>query len=298
MNSSPFTVEPSGAALGADVTDVDVAAAVDDNDPAFFDAIRAAIAERLVLRFAAQPLSPDQLIRFAGAFGSFQNLKRTNNPDAHHVAGHDTIKVISNAVAGDGRPLGDGNAAEQWWHTDGRYLETPPAYTFFYCRKTPSPAPRTFWMNMARVYEELPDAWKREIADLRAIHARAMRSNERAFHEGLPERPLDVRQDGPQHPLVRLVPETGRAALFLPTPKDSLIVGRTPQESRQLLNRLWGFVETADAEWGAAMQPDDLVMWDNRATVHRREGWDATQERVMWHLSVVGEIPVPFARAA
>lgn len=289
MMSTAFTLEPATPEIGAVVGGLDLATAA--GEPATIEALERALDERLVLLFRGQRLAPGQFVGFVKAFGPLLDLKRTYNPGAVHVPGHVEIKVLSNAVTDDDRPLGDGNAGEQVWHTDGAAKERPPAYTVFYAREIPPQPPHTYWLDMQRAYDTLPQAMKVRIAGLRAIHHFYPRSNEAAIDRDGPTLDLAARRMGPRHPLVRRHARTARLALFLPTRRDSLIQGMEPAGSRVLLDELWGHVRAQTCIWGTSMQVDDLVIWDNRVCVHRRDGWSPALRRVMWHMTNEGEVP-------
>ena len=82
-------------------------------------------------------------------------------------------------------------------------------------------------------------------------------------------------------------------SLYLPTRRDSLIVGYTEEDSRALLEQLWATVNDAPCVVGVALLPGDFIIWDNVACAHSREGWPADQGRLVWHVSAEGEIPTP-----
>jgi taurine dioxygenase len=95
------------------------------------------------------------------------------------------------------------------------------------------------------------------------------------------------------HPLVRRHLPTGLPILYLPTRRDSIVVGWSDSDSSRLLADLWGFVERSQHRTSVALVKNDLLFWDNAATVHSREGWPADQGRAVWHVAAEGEIPTP-----
>lgn len=146
-------------------------------------AIREALDRHIVLHFRGQHLVPAQIAALGRPFGPLFSLKR---PDglAHHIETARYLKVISNAVADEGRPVGDGSGAAQDGHSDGAAKPRPASYSSFFAARQP------YW-------------------------------------------------------------------------------------------------------WSAALQVGDFIVWDNRAALHRRDGWDPAEEHVLWHLVAEGEIPVP-----
>jgi taurine dioxygenase len=292
-------VEPASPCLGADVHGIDVAALVRSPDRRAVDSLKSALDRHLVLRFRQPALTNGDICAFGALFGSL--LGERQNPEDKESAqldGYAELKVISNAVADDGRMLGDKGAEPQIWHTDGAHRATPNAYSLLYARKVPPNPPRTGFLSAYALYESLPASLKDEIAGLRAVFSVHNRSQSFwTFMEG-PSVDLQRRADGPTHPLVRLHPNTRRPFLYLPRRRDALVVGLSPQQSRELLERLWAAVFLLADKWFIALAANDFVIFDNRVVLHNREGWDATQERIVFHLAIEGEVPLPAFPAA
>ena len=292
MNTdSAISVIPATPYIGADVRNVDLARVVDDTDVATIEALGRALDQHLVLRLRDQHVSASQMERFGAYFGGFVSLKRPEQRDTQHIPGLQFVKCISNGVTADGRPVGDGSAASQDWHTDGAMKPRPATYSHFYARVIPQGPPQTYWMNMYRVYDSLPSEWREEIQDLWVIHHHYSAGNEFPLPPSLP---LAKRMEGPRHPLVRRHPTSGRPLLYLPHRDDAMVVGKEESASRQLISRLRAFAARSPYWWSATMELDDFVIWDNRACLHRRDGWDPSRERTLWHLANEGEIPVPY----
>ena len=262
------------------------------DEESFVDLMKKLLDEHLLVFIPGQKIHPGTLERFTARFGPMLDIKRAGNV-AHHVPHHEWIKVISNATAPDGIRYGDGNASAQIWHSDSTPWEAPVGHIAFYCRETPSTPPRTYFKNMIAVYEALPAETRERIARLRAIHHFYPRQIEIKIHAEGPSMPLEDRKLGTAHPLVRRHLGSGRPILYLPTRRDSIVVGMSEGESRALLEELWDFTNRADFDFSVALTPDDFVIWDNRACVHSRDGWSEEETRIMWHLSAEGEVPIP-----
>jgi taurine dioxygenase len=293
-STDALDLRPQSAHIGADVAGLDLGRLAQERDPATLTALRGALDRHIVLRFRRQTLTPQQMEALGLAFGPLLNLKRPENNTADHIAGVEFLKIISNALTVDGRPLGDGSPNAQDWHSDGAMKPRPATYTYFYARKVPRTPPRTYWMNAYRVYESLPDEVKRRIAGLRVIHHQFTAGNEYPLP---PPLPLETRMSGPHHPLVRLHPATGLPSLYLPHRSDALVVGMSAGESALLISYLRDFTRLAPFWWATAMEVNDVVIWDNRPALHRRDGWDPSEERVLWHLANQGEAPIPYGAA-
>ncbi|MGE0387401.1 MAG: TauD/TfdA dioxygenase family protein [Gammaproteobacteria bacterium] len=292
--SGAFTVRPANEHIGADVEGIELARAAGDRQ--VMHEIREALSRHLVLRIRRQALTPDEAVRFTEYFGPLMDVRRPS-PPAVHVPGYPGIQVLSNGLDAQGRRLGDGNTSAQIWHSDSGQWEVPPGVVLFYCRTTADPAPATKFLNMIAVYAALPEHLKARIANLRARHHMYSQSVDVDVHRNGRSLPREQRAAGMPHPLVRRHLWTGQPILFLPTRRDSIIDGLADDEARALLTELWDFADAAPCQWSTALVPDDVVIWDNAASVHCREGWPAQQTRAMWHLLSEGEQPTPmFAR--
>lgn len=286
------SLTPLSTYLGVEVQGLDLAR-LDEDDTT--SRLQALLDEHLLLLFRRQQIEPGEIVALARRLGPVVDLKRANNPGAVHVPGCPEIKVISNARAADGRPIGDGDAAELGWHSDGSHLAVPPALTIFACRVAPAAPPRTSFLDMRRVYDTLPDGLKARIVGLTAVHALAKRENRLVDRLKAVSLTEAERRDGPTHPLVRRHPRSGRGALYLPRQRDALVHGLPPEDSKRLLDELWDQAWDAPFRCALALEAGDVVVWDQRVTMHRREAFDADQDRVMWHLTVEGETPLALA---
>jgi taurine dioxygenase len=294
--ASQLKFEPLSDHLGAEVNGCDLAAWAEDGDTAIQARLQDALDHHIVLLFKRQTLTPGLIEAIGRRFGPLMNLKRPTNmmgfKDPHHVPGIQNLKVLSNGVAEDGRPLGDGAAAAQDWHSDGAMQELPGSYTYFYARAVPPVPPRTYWMNAYKVYEALPAALKQRIANLRIIHHHYPAGNEFPLPPSLP---LEERRKGPVHPIARIHPRTGKPFLYLPHRSDALVEGWSERDSAALVGELRTFAACMPFSFGTALNVDDFVIWDNRPSYHRRDSWNETETRVLWHLANIGEAPIAYA---
>jgi taurine dioxygenase len=206
----PFTVTPVTPHIGAQISDLDLGRAIDQQDTSALDALRQALDRHLVLHFRAQKLQPLQVESLGRYFGPLLSLKRAENKSAKHLGEVEFLKIITNARTPDGAPLGDGSSRAQDWHTDGAMKPRPATYSYMYARKVPPAPPKTYWMNAYLIYESLPADVARRIEKLKVIHHQYSAGNEYPLPPSLP---LDERQRGPRHPLVRVHPATGKPLL-------------------------------------------------------------------------------------
>src|SRR6266849_4025485 len=153
-------VIPSGQALGAEIQDVDLKS-LGDRD---FAAIHRAWLDHLVILFRGQQLTDDDLIAFSRRFGDL-DWAPVQETGRRFVAGHPEIYVVSNVIE-NGVPIGSLGAGEAVWHTDMSYLEDPPKASMLHALEVPAQGGKTFFSNMYRAYELLPDTLKQRIAGL------------------------------------------------------------------------------------------------------------------------------------
>ncbi|MGY3488127.1 taurine dioxygenase [Bradyrhizobium sp. USDA 4011] len=292
-----FTITELSPSIGADVGNIDLGQIAELKDAVVVAALRTAIHRHLVLRFRYQHLTPEQFVSLASAFGQTKTLKRTTATTTRHLGAHPQIKVVSNVSNDDGRPIGDGGSSENYWHTDGTYLPCPVELTFLYGRESPKTnPPKTMFMNLCEVYDRLPRCLTSYLSKLRCIHysehnfAAEYAEQIAALPEG-----ADRRHIGPSFPLVRVNPNTGRPSLYPPRQRQCLIEGLTIEESEKLSDLLWAYIEGYSSIWGDVIGVDDLFVFDNSYTLHRREAFGSTERRILWHIMTEGEPPIPYA---
>ncbi len=283
-DTSAFEVLPSGNGIGAEVRGLDLRRTLEDRVTA---ALRHAWLEHLVLVFRDQSLSDPELAAFSKRFG---DLDKVPGWEPFAPEGHPEILVVSN-VTEDGTAigvLGDGEAA---WHTDMAYIDLPPTASLLYALEIPKEGGDTSFMNMYAALDTLPTELRGAAQGKCLNHDSSHDSggNLRPNHE-----PFKDITDAPgaRHPLIRVHPETGREALFLGRRLNAWVVDETLAESDNLLDRLWSHCMRGDFVYRHQWRPGDLLMWDNRVTMHRREPFDGRARRVMHRTQLKGRDPV------
>ena len=267
-------LEALSPALGADVVGLDLAA-VDDE---VFATVHAALVRHQVLRFRAQALTPADLAAFSRRFGEL-DVAPPNENGSCHVPGHPEILVISNVVE-NGRQIGSLGAGEAVWHTDMSYLPTPPLASVLYAREVPETGGNTGFMDMYQPLADLPQGLRRRIEG-RAIKHDAT-TNSAGYVRAGAETDVDLsRTAGHPHPIIARHPDTGRELLYLGRRHRAWVVGLPLAESEALLDELWGHVVHPRYAWSQRWQVGDVLMWDNRCTMHRRDAFDPAARRVM-----------------
>ena len=274
------TVAPTGAALGADIENVDLAAPLDD---AAFAVIQDAWRDHLVLRFRGQSLDDDRLAAFSARFGELDMAPITATGEPFNPA-RPEIAVISNVVE-DGKAKGSLGNSELVWHQDMSYNDLPPKASLLYGVETPETGGETLFYNLYAAYDALPDATKQRIAGLSCKHD-ATRNSSGQLRHGYEARYSNEDRPGAVHPLAVRHPVSGKTALYLGRRPNAWVVGLSDAESDALLDELWAHIEAHDFTWAQAWRPGDLVIWDNRCALHRRNQLDPTVRRHMHRTQV------------
>lgn len=283
-SSTGVRVIPSGGPLGADVE----GAALDAPfDAATLRLVRQAWLDHLALRFRGQRLSDEALMAFSRQFGELDRAPIGAGRDAWSPESF--VTVISN-IEVDGKPIGGLGASEAAWHTDMSYNERPPSASVLYAVEVPPAGGDTWFCDMRRAYETLPAELRRRIEGLSCVHD-ASRNSAGELRRGFADT-SDPRQTvGAVHPLVRTHPETGRKALFLGRRRNAYVVGLELAESEALLDALWAHATRPEHVWIQRWRAGDVVMWDNRATMHRRDAFDPASRRLMRRTQLLGDRP-------
>ena len=280
-------LRPVGQALGADVGGVrwPIPSSAD------VDRIRAAVHDRLVVRLRGTRMDDVAFTRLAERFGTLEGSPDYSRSRAVYVPESPLMTVVSN-VSENGQPVGDHGDGEVNWHTDLGFTDRPSGYTFLLAREVPASGGNTSFANMYAAYDRLPDSTRSRIARLRLKH------QESHTAQGIPRpgyrdiKTSDPRElPGPSHPIVRTHPETRKKALYLGRRFGGYIPGLTLEDSEALLDELWASAALPQDVWTQEWQVEDLIIWDNRCTMHRRDAFSGQGRRRMHRLTPIGERP-------
>jgi taurine dioxygenase len=289
-------VKPTGAALGADIEGVDLAREL-SLDAA--DAIKQAWADHLVLRFRGQRLDDDQLMRFSAHFGELDwapviAASRVKIPGEDRYVeaaeeGRRYISVISNIVE-NGKAIGALGAYESIWHTDMSYNPEPPCASALYALEVPPSGGDTGFANMYLAYETMPDGLRQQVEGRLCRHDSTYNSAGE-LRRGFSEITDPRKAPGADHPIIRTHPVTGRRALFLGRRRNAYILGLELEDSDRLLDALWAHAARPELTWYQQWRIGDLVLWDNRCVMHRRDQFDPNSRRLMHRSQIKGDRP-------
>ena len=272
-----INVRKIGHALGAEVSGVDISRPIDDQT---FGEINRAFLENCELVFHDQPLTRQQQVAISRRFGELD----TNQGRSTHVRVSEVPEIF--LVTAEPVPPGQtpGGVIGGDWHTDNSHLPVAAAASLLQAIELPSVGGDTMFCNMYHAYDTLTDGMKKLIEPLQGVHMQS-----RAVHDlSTPERAEESWKKFPaaSHPAVRVHPESGRKALYV-NRQVRFFVGMSSAESKPLIDYLTDHAVRPHNVYRHAWKVGDLVMWDNRCTLHMALGdFDRTKRRHMERTTV------------
>jgi taurine dioxygenase len=277
-------IVPTRAALGAEIRGVDLAQPIDD---ATFATIERTFAERGVIFFRDQCVTPEQQVAFTRRFGE---IEYNVFGERWSVPGNPEIVVVSN-ITQDGQPIGVRRAGENW-HSDMCYSARPPRGTMLYALEVPDlfglPLGDTEFASAAAAWDALPEPTKRRIDGRRAVFD--FTGRKRAF---APKQSEIDRYPPVRHPVVRTHPVTGRKCLYVMRDDCVGIEGVDAAEAEALIAALADHIVKPAFVYRHQWRPGDLLMWDNCMVQHRAiQDYDMPQRRLMHRTTMGGAAPV------
>ncbi|MFT5439926.1 MAG: taurine dioxygenase [Alphaproteobacteria bacterium] len=276
---------PLSTVLGAEINSIDVR----ELDDAGFNNLRDLFHDNLVLVVKAQDLSPAEQTEFARRFGEIQ----------YHISPEYLMKdqpevmILSNELE-NGKNVGIPDAGSDW-HSDHSYVDQPTGYTMLYALKIPQDGGDTEWTNMIAAYEALSDEMKQRLDGMIAIHSFNRLRNPRMTVGVRHGDGQDYYKRSPPdafHPIVRTHPATGRKALYI-SPRFTIgIKDMEDAAAQSLLGELFDHIAGREFVYRHRWTVGDLLMWDNRTTIHLATGGvPEGQARRLHRTTVLGEIP-------
>ncbi len=289
LTATGLTVEPVSPAIGAEISGVDLACLNDED----FDAIEAAWYRHSALVFREQRLSDADLISFSRRFGELDPPPMNENGKTF-VAEHPEIYVVSNVIGADGVAIGSLGAGEAVWHTDMSYLPEPPDASMLYALEVPPEGGDTWVISMEAAVAAMPTRLVERVRGLQLKHDGTFNSGG-YLRKGMVGTDDPTTSPGTPHPILCAHPVTGRATLYLGRRRNAYIVGLPLQESEALLDELWSYATLPHNAYSHRWRVGDLLIWDNRSTMHRRDPFAAQSRRVMHRTQIKGNLrPRPF----
>jgi taurine dioxygenase len=278
-----MNVIPSGSALGAEVRGLDLRTV----GAAQARAVRQAWLDHQVLLFRDQQLDDAALVAFSRWFGDL-DLAPVQETGRRFVDGHPEIYVVSNVVE-NGVPIGSLGAGEATWHTDMSYLADPPQASILYAIEVPASGGDTIFCSMYSAWEALPAPLSQQINDVRVKHDGTYNSGG-FVRQGVVPSDDPRASPGTLHPMVMQHPETGRRCLYLGRRRNAYVDGLPLETSETLLDEVWSYATRDQGTWRHQWRRGDVVLWDNRCTMHRRDSFDPQSRRIM-HRTQIRSVP-------
>ncbi|AZZ77301.1 MULTISPECIES: TauD/TfdA dioxygenase family protein [Pseudomonas] len=264
--------------IGTEVRGIDVNARLSDDT---IEALYNAWISSTILLFRGQSMSPDQQLAFSRNFGELVSYTRSQFSEQTQPE----ILILSN-ITKDGKLIGS-PVSGRVWHTDGHYLDVPPAGSMLHALEIPPEGGDTWFANMFAAYEALPEAVKDRIEHLKVVISR---TQSRPYN--YPDRPAPSPQelaewiDVPQ-PLVRRHEVSGRKALYAGGNVPWRIEGLPLEESAPLVTFLQEFSVQPRFTYRHRWTPGDIILWDNRSAMHKATVYDDKYRRLL-HRTTIG----------
>jgi taurine dioxygenase len=266
--------------FGAEVKGINLAHATNRE----IDAIKNAWYRHDVLVFRNQQLTDDDLLSFSRHFGTLdsppnQGAGRKSPP------GYPEIYIVSNVLDEQGEPIGALGDGEALWHTDMSYAAQPPDASMLYSLEIPARGGDTWFSSMKAALAKMPKTLLARIRNLDIKHDGTYDSGG-YLRKGVTASSDPRTSVGTAHPVVIEHPVSGEPSLYLGRRRNAYVMGLELAESERLLDEIWSYVETAlyRHQWARG----ELVLWDNRTTMHRRDAFDPKARRVMHRTQIKG----------
>lgn len=265
------TITPENAVLGAKISDVDLKSTLHQK---IKESIRASLFEYSVLLFQKQSLTKQQQVHFSQIFGQPVPHPTNTRDQDEEVA---EITIISNVV-NNGRELGALGNSEVKFHSDLVFLYAPGSVSILQCLETPESGGETYWSSNIAAYDTLSPEMVKRLRGLKVIY----KHRNQAYNPD----PLSC------HPLLCTHPDSRKKFLFVSSSSAQRIQGMGLEESQSLLDSL--FVHTTQDKfvWEHKWSKGDIIVWDNRTTLHRRNSLDSNQRRIMYRTQILGPLTI------
>ncbi|MDA0657110.1 MAG: TauD/TfdA family dioxygenase [Proteobacteria bacterium] len=282
-------VLPSGGPLGATITGVDFSTDVSAADKGL---IVEAFLDHMVVVFPNQKLDYHDMLRLSEIYGprgqTSNELMGLGRKSYLSDDIPDGITIISNIRNENGALIGSLGNAEAWWHTDSSFTEEPISASLLHALEVPDEGGETEFLNMAQAFDAMPTHLAAKIAGKIANHSK-IHSPDGTRREAFEDVSDPSKAPGAMHPMVRTHPQTGRKCLYLGVRRHSYITGMAVSDSEVLLDEIWAHTCQEKYVWSHKWTLGDLVVWDNRCTMHHRNAFPADARRLMIKSITAGE---------
>jgi len=275
-------ITPIKTGFVADISDIDLTSISDPE----FDRLYAAWLTYGVLRVRDQAITEDELQSFSAKFGPLEEIPMGRIPESERAKIKNRYVTQLSNIFHNGKPIGGLGNAEASWHSDMTYVETPPPASILLAIEIPATGGDTYFSDQQAALDAIPGALKTRLQTLTIKHNAAHTSigKLRPGYE-----PFDDPREAPGaiHPIIRKHSETGAQCLYLGRREWAYIPGLSLQDSETLLDEIWSYAAQPDHVWRQQWQPSDLIIWDNRRVLHRRDDFDQNARRLMKRCQVL-----------
>jgi len=267
---------------GVEVRGIDLTAPV---APEIRARLNQAFIERSVLVIRGTKFSPHELLNAVQIFGDVFPQHNTrfamaDCPEIHFISNQDKFPDGRRYIPGEG------------WHTDHSNDVSPPKATVLHAVNLPSSGGDTQFANMAAAYDGLPEAIRRRLAGLMAIHVYQSTHSARQLM-ALPSAAKERVPNAVLHPIVRTHPESDRKSIYINPIRIEGVLGLDHKEALPLLDELLAHATGPRFQYRHKWEPGDLLMWDNRCVLHKANGdYDMNEVRYLYRVMLKGSIPV------
>lgn len=287
MTRSVIEFRPLSDSIGAEVVGVSMAESLDEK---VYTELRDAWLQYQVLLFREQHITIQQQIDFSRHFGELfiPNSGRNIHPKHPEVLVFSNIKVNNKYIGQSPAVTGEG------WHSDFFYMNKPATASILRAEEAPQNVGETWFANMYKAYDALPKIKRHQIDGLTATYSQA-----RSFSLLDPSRRPLSKEEASQtpdvtHPLARTHPETGKKAIFagMRGSVGAKVKGMGANQSVEFLEDLRSFATKLEFCYCHRWQPGDVILWDNRCTMHRASIFsDFEGQRLCYRTTIAGEVP-------
>lgn len=275
-----YQVTPLGPVLAAEIVGLDLTQPMSDS---LFNELDDIIGEHLVVCFRGQhALSPENQIKFTEAWGPAEPHPLGSRVDSHPAGIPRNVMVVQNTM----KKNKIGTVRNDIWHTDLSCMERPVGLSVLHAKEVPPPGwGDTMFANMQAAWQTLPPMLRQKVAWMNAVH-------DTSHFEGANRKENFTKSASNVHPVVRTHPKTGRHALYISGNFISQFEGLTKDDSAHLLQQLIDHATAPENVYRHRWHPGDLVVWDNRATMHYAVfDYLPGQPRTMHRTTAAGERP-------
>jgi taurine dioxygenase len=260
-------INPLHPTIGAEIIGLDLR---DPPSDAQLAQIVAAWARHAVIVFRDQSLEPEAQLRFSRRLGALDPAPAFDTKNSA-LAGYPEIAVVSN-IKVEGEAIGGLGNGELAWHSDMTYVPAPPAACALHAKELPPTGGDTLFLDLRAAHAALP-------SDLASVADKIEILHDRAYTSAGTPRLGAIAGDGTWHRATVSDPLSGRDVLFLGRRRNSQARAADGSDATAQLDQLWEIADRPAHVYRHVWRPGDLLLWNNVATMHRRDAFDATARR-------------------